>query len=291
MQCPKCGAEAREGVKFCPQCGAQLAEGVAVTRPRPSAIAILSLTLGILALLPFIGIFLGIAAIALGIVALRKIALYPERLTGQGLAIAGIVVASVLMLCNLLLVFYTARISVPAFMDAKFRSQVARARADMRSIATGLEAYFIDNKCYPAWGVGEEGANSFGGPGTGVYDIPTFRIWKNANEWGTFSILTTPISYLVSYYRDPFADTEGATFGYYSDWEGWIMWSWGSDRDEFEREQWDLAPDVKKVYASEDAQPTLTLLTGTSSAPAHEAYTYDPTNGTVSPGDVWRVKQ
>ena len=69
------------------------------------------------------------------------------------------------------------------------------------------------------------------------------------------------------------------------------MWSWGPDRDESEREQWDLAADVEKVYHSGIAQPTLTLLTGTSSALANEAYSYDVINGTVSPGDIWRVKQ
>lgn len=287
MYCPKCAAEVHGGARFCPQCGAVLAEGAAVGVQRPSAIAFMSLFLAILALFPFWGILIGVAAIVLGIAALRGIARSQGRLTGQGLAIAGIVVASVLMVNNLLVITR----SIHGLKDGGRYSNVSRVRVATRNIEEALEAYFTDNNCYPAWSVGEGGANSFAGPRTGVYYIPTFRIWKNEKEKGTFHTLTTPMAYLVSYLRDPFADTGGATYGYYCDSKGWILWSWGPDRDESEREQWDLAADVEKVYHSGIAQPTLTLLVGTSSALAQEAYSYDAINGTVSPGDVWRVKQ
>jgi Tfp pilus assembly protein PilE len=291
MNCPKCGAEAAEGSKFCSQCGATVVERGAAPIRYASVPAILSLAFGILTLLPFLGIPLGIAAIVLGIVALRRIALWPEKLTGQGLAIAGIIVASVLIVVKVIISIYIAPIAVPAFMEGRAHGQAFRAAADMETIATALEAYYADHKCYPAWATGEEGANSFAGPQASVYRVPTFRIWKDSNEYGTFHTLTTPTAYVPTYYRDPFSDTEGATFCYYSDGQGWIMWSWGPDRDESKPEQWDLAADVQRVYSSEDLQPTLTLLTGTSSAPAHEAYTYDPTNGIFSPGDIWRLKQ
>jgi len=160
----------------------------------------------------------------------------------------------------------------------------------MRSIATSLEAYFVDNMQYPAWAKGDQGANSFAGPHAGAYHIHTFRTWRDDSERGTFYTLTTPVPYLTSYLRDPFASTRGATFGYYCDLNGWILYSWGPDMDENNTYQWDLEPDVEKVYCSFYSQPSLTLLAGTSSLSA-EAYTYDPTNGIISPGDIYRVKQ
>ncbi|MCC6546346.1 prepilin-type N-terminal cleavage/methylation domain-containing protein [Candidatus Sumerlaeota bacterium] len=42
-----------------------------------------------------------------------------------------------------------AAIAVPNFLEAQTRSKVSRAKADMRSIATSLEAYAVDNNQYP----------------------------------------------------------------------------------------------------------------------------------------------
>ena len=42
-----------------------------------------------------------------------------------------------------------AAIAVPNFLEAQVRSKVSRARADMRSLATALEAYATDNNGFP----------------------------------------------------------------------------------------------------------------------------------------------
>lgn len=42
-----------------------------------------------------------------------------------------------------------AAIAVPNFLEAQTRSKVSRVKADMRSVATGLEAYAVDNQHYP----------------------------------------------------------------------------------------------------------------------------------------------
>ena len=46
-----------------------------------------------------------------------------------------------------------AAIAVPNFLEAQVRSKVSRAKADMRSVATALEAYRTDFNRYPADGV------------------------------------------------------------------------------------------------------------------------------------------
>jgi prepilin-type N-terminal cleavage/methylation domain-containing protein len=42
-----------------------------------------------------------------------------------------------------------AAIAVPNFLEAQTRSKVARVKSDMRSVATGLEAYMVDNNHLP----------------------------------------------------------------------------------------------------------------------------------------------
>ena len=42
-----------------------------------------------------------------------------------------------------------ALIALPNFLEAQTRSKVARCLADMRSAATGMEAYYVDNNAYP----------------------------------------------------------------------------------------------------------------------------------------------
>ncbi|MEQ8820646.1 MAG: prepilin-type N-terminal cleavage/methylation domain-containing protein [Sumerlaeia bacterium] len=42
-----------------------------------------------------------------------------------------------------------AAIAVPNFLEAQTRSKVSRVKADMRSVATALESYRVDNNKYP----------------------------------------------------------------------------------------------------------------------------------------------
>jgi prepilin-type N-terminal cleavage/methylation domain-containing protein len=75
-----------------------------------------------------------------------------------------------------------AAIAVPNFLEAQTRSKVSRARSDMRSLSTGVEAYHVDNNKYP-----------YGSPGTIVVE-----------RWG-LSLLSTPIAYVTNpLLRDPF---------------------------------------------------------------------------------------
>ena len=85
--------------------------------------------------------------------------------------------------------------------------------------------------------------------------------------------ITTPIAYNSSHFLDPFAPTLGDTLRYHTTGDGWIIWSAGPDA--VYGLDW-------KVYNTEEEQPSDILLT---------QYTYDPTNGTISVGDIWRVKQ
>jgi len=164
-------------------------------------------------------------------------------------------------------------IAVPNFLEAQSRSKVSRVKADLRSLATAIEAYNVDNNSYPMWASGEKGANARVGAGQSAFSIPSFRIWSKVEERGRFHLLSTPIAYITGIFEDPFAAEDGAVYGYYSIGDkGWILYSTGPDK------VYDIIPGEVLDSGGEISRD---LLIGK---------TYDPTNGTVSAGDIYRTR-
>lgn len=89
-----------------------------------------------------------------------------------------------------------AAIALPNFLEAQARAKVSRARADMRSVATALESYRVDNNQYPAEN----------------YDSPLLVTLPGGEMAIPNQIklmpLTGPIAYLTSLPEDPFADVD-----------------------------------------------------------------------------------
>ena len=76
-----------------------------------------------------------------------------------------------------------AAIAVPNFLEAQTRSKVARAKADMRSLATGLEAYAVDANRYPP----------------DITQLDGFTALATAGyTWYISNWMTTPIAYLCN---------------------------------------------------------------------------------------------
>lgn len=148
-----------------------------------------------------------------------------------------------------------AAIAVPNFLEAQTRSKVARAQADMRSYATALEAYRVDNNKYPP-----------------------------ENNSPGLARLTTPTAYISSLLRDPFALTPFSGDYYYlprpdlaTDPAGYNWYAWYYDSASIEWALMSLGPNrVPDGYRV--PYPTGAPKTGL----------YDPTNGTVSIGDIFR---
>ena len=178
-----------------------------------------------------------------------------------------------------------AAIAVPNFLEAQTRAKVSRAHADMRSLATGLESYRIDNNKYV--------------PTPNYNRVTGLQSYVLESRW---AYLTTPIAYMTSIVDDPFGDTSVTesnfqtsnkfrTFDYVAfDTEGsfeannykpdliqafnypesilWMMASQGPDLDPGLKVQ-DPAAGTVSGYAT--------------------GLPYDPSNGTISAGDVIRV--
>lgn len=216
-----------------------------------------------------------------------------------------------------------AAIAVPNFLEAQTRAKVTRAQSDMRSLATGIEAFYIDNNQYPfhtSSGTRHPSAPAIPAPNAFNADfhynasttngrlpanrptmeqIPTFLNGHIQTAGNRLTAgITTPVSFVSTFFTDALADVKGSTFNYYSTGSGWILWSPGPDVDQMQLTDLGAAStgngdggagvnNVETVYSTSVAQPSQTLITGSTAT----AFTYDPTNGTSSAGDVYRVKQ
>lgn len=155
------------------------------------------------------------------------------------------------------------------------RSRVSRAKADMRSPATALDSYFLDHRALPpsqpvpAPGA-ERAAGSLGSAG------------------GLPPALTTPVAYLASFLPDPFSPTKGESLRYHARGDEFLLFSAGPDR-RFDIPDPNFALEADGVPGpggpeSEPRRRRELELARVRLVP----FTYDPTNGATSAGDVWR---
>jgi len=84
-----------------------------------------------------------------------------------------------------------AAIAVPNFLEAQVRSKVSRAKADMRTVATAVEAYFVDNNKYP-----------YTLPA--AVDLDGYGNLRQSDTLTVPDIITSPIAYITSHVPDVF---------------------------------------------------------------------------------------
>lgn len=198
-----------------------------------------------------------------------------------------------------------AAIAVPNFLEAQTRAKVSRAKADMRSLATGLESYRVDNNTYPK-------CNNFGLPGARPSQGEVIG-GEGLRQFWVLEHLSTPVAYLTNgYLPDPF-ETKFRT-GAINPSDGSFSPNPPSTTLNDDKE---LAKNIKYVTPnpegstfadvqdpSEKAQwyytvfsngPDLTypniggLMTSNVTVEAVANNVYDPTNGTVSTGNIFRL--
>ena len=190
-----------------------------------------------------------------------------------------------------------AAIAVPNFLEAQVRSKVSRSKADMRTLATAIESYRVDNNAGPSDG--------------GMGQVPgLYRPYAGGNVAAdprpNYSIgfeLTTPIAYLASaavlvdpfksaniakYENDPNlrgrqyynfnhiayryklspSTVKGAYDVYYPLFGEWVLMGAGPDK-----------------LVNNRPGDTVDQFSGVASVRGHN---YDATNGTISNGDIYR---
>jgi len=162
-----------------------------------------------------------------------------------------------------------AAIAVPNFLDAQIRSKVSRVKADMRAIATAVEAYCVDNNAYP-----------YPDNGNGVAEDPPV---SDGFENHVPTRITTPISYMTSLPSEPFKEKvildENTQYNY-CDRAYFLLAGAETEFNEYVDYLIGLSPATQYYILSHG--PDLDHDDPDEGNPA----LYDPTNGTTSNGDI-----
>jgi prepilin-type N-terminal cleavage/methylation domain-containing protein len=173
-----------------------------------------------------------------------------------------------------------AAIAVPNFLEAQTRAKVSRAKADIRSIATAMEVYRLDNNAYP----------TMLSPGfTG--GVPPLA-GSNLKWWYVPDHLSTPVSYLTTAdLRCPFGG-DRARANDFPD-QIWRRFSHENIR-ELEAKYLEgftvlAAKYAPAARASETIGGWRLVCIGPNKA-WNPMIQYDPTNGTISDGNIMRTQ-
>ncbi|MCX7044909.1 MAG: prepilin-type N-terminal cleavage/methylation domain-containing protein [Candidatus Sumerlaeota bacterium] len=166
-----------------------------------------------------------------------------------------------------------ALIAIPNFLEAQTRSKVSRAKADLRTMKLGMEAYAVD------WN-----------------DNPPDNFPGQVYDGQAYTFLTTPVAYLSSIPGSAFKERiNWNNMGVYEYWRG----GWANGAQNFDPE----SKETGILYRITSRGPDgVTNFSGTSitanpnNTPACIAGSgrrdyflngvYDPTNGTISSGDI-----
>jgi type II secretion system protein G len=181
-----------------------------------------------------------------------------------------------------------AAIAVPNFLEAQTRSKIARVKADMRTLATAIESYRVDNSTYPP---GAAGTTNPPHPSQG------------------YTMLIKPVQYTTTIPFDPFDVTDNDGYEFATGRVG--VSRAGRTRNEMRPAiPVDIfilesigADGIDDTYNNNStvAWASLGIQAGTGEFPmrawrGQEGGTpaliidlvYDPTNGTLSTGGIWR---
>ena len=191
-----------------------------------------------------------------------------------------------------------AAIAVPNFLEAQTRAKVSRAKSDLRTMATAIESYNIDYNKPPPQSIGGTPGNPF----NAVYGIGTGTLTQ---------VITTPVAYLSTFtFRDPFVNYDASVpvdeqlYTYQS-----YQWKWAESGQPTSTPT-KLADTVQEggnahltgTQWSGQYGRWMTLSVGPDRTFYNTAnhlndglhgvnFPYDPTNGTVTFGNIFRSQK
>jgi type II secretion system protein G len=167
-----------------------------------------------------------------------------------------------------------AAIAIPNYLEAQVRARVAHAQAELQTLATALESYAIDHNCYP---VGN----------------PTLI----EARWIQ---LTTPIAYISAVPDDPFGDDvfESRYTGPDTEYRVYdllvrdpVPWESGNEHEAFFEylERNNPAERENGLWYASSQGPDQEIGAIQNWPPGNFGLPYNPSNGTISHGDVYRI--
>lgn len=174
-----------------------------------------------------------------------------------------------------------AAIAVPNFLEAQTRAKVARAQADMRSLATAIEAYRVDTNRYPPRSITPATMTSNLPPPLGAPPSSPAE-----GKPRSYSFITSPIAYITSIPVDPFERMLVApfnTFEYFDDLYSALFFRQDVARGGYTL--YSVGPDGAHGIGSVGVP----IGYYADTVPLTNRIVYDPTNGTISLGNIWRL--
>ncbi len=161
-----------------------------------------------------------------------------------------------------------AAIAVPNFLEAQVRARISQAHAGLRTTAVALEAWRVDYNSYPSRSASQ------------------FQILE------ALIPLSTPVPYVAEIPADPFVANLPASYSDGVDWN--LAYKNHLGEWTFPR-PFDYLPRLPNaLWASVTSHPESARWALRSAGPdivptwlGHGAPAYDPTNGTVSAGDIY----
>ena len=190
------------------------------------------------------------------------------------------------LLIVVIIIAILAALATPHFLEQQTRAKVATVKANFRATSIAMEAYYIENGVYPAneWSNYDETDPStvFGDPSLGRTAIQC--LWR----------LTTPIAYIsgVDFLKSPFSppneeanlyvtgsyDLAGSYWYASSNKPG--LFPWAEVDEVFTSFQYECNFSKEgSLWIISDRGPDLR---------PYDRVVYDPTNGTLSTGDISR---
>jgi prepilin-type N-terminal cleavage/methylation domain-containing protein len=120
-----------------------------------------------------------------------------------------------------------AAIAIPNFLEAQVRAKVGRVKADLRTYGLAIEMYRVDHGVYPNW--------DYPGP---LHDAhcEANAMWPGCNDPVPYE-LTTPIAYISTLLDDPFPARPPAAVNWPDEVPGYFhmnanIWRWGGGDEE-----------------------------------------------------------
>lgn len=179
-----------------------------------------------------------------------------------------------------------AAIAVPNFLEAQVRAKVSRVKSDMRTLDVAIRSYQVDTNKYPMHGHPGPNINDFAND---AEEVKMGRSKQVLHFW-----VTTPIAYISSLSAsiEPFTEKNIPT-------EPDEASVWAAQHLNYAcfQEPWN---EKNNIRSREFAIKRYSLWRLASAGPDRRYFrdnenkfkvqTYDPTNGTVSSGDIMRTE-
>lgn len=206
----------------------------------------------------------------------------------QGFKLQGFTLIELLIVVAIIGIL--AAIAVPNFLNAQVRAKVARAESEMRNLQNALESFFIDNNSYPPMDNDRIRARrqykGLDADSTPEINIAHISIGARGDRR---IYLTTPVAYMSSIPYDPFnGDGKSTGYGYGSNGQSYYMLtSFGPDQQKGNGVSSESKLDAREYTGARLTDTRFGGLRGSNFLLSQ--LLYDPSNGTSSTGDIFRV--